>query len=179
MVLNGNFSSINSFNKQKATKFEDFTTLARNMICVFYTNIKYIFMKTFLRTLALLLVVFFSSIELNAQRMNYKTDSGFDIGFGIGGSYQQSDIKNSVGGGFDFTFGHSIYQREKAFFSLDWRFRFLAGTNAAFDHRINDDGTYNNIRYSHFNYDLEFALTLNRLRDRTGIILEWFCRFWS
>ncbi|MDZ7740181.1 MAG: hypothetical protein U5K32_14190, partial [Bacteroidales bacterium] len=36
------------------------------------------------------------------------------------------------------------------------------------------NGTYSNIRLRHFNYDLEAGLTLNRLMERTGIVLTGF-----
>ncbi|MCP4313626.1 MAG: hypothetical protein GY790_20425, partial [Bacteroidetes bacterium] len=121
-------------------------------------------MKTATSRILLLGLLAISLLPVNAQK----------IGFGLGGSYQSSDIKNSIGVGFDFMLGSSIYQQENAFLALDWRFRFLAGYNEAYDHRVNSIGSYDNIRYTHFNYDLEFALTLNRLRERTGIIFSGF-----
>ncbi|MDH5599060.1 MAG: hypothetical protein OEY34_08045, partial [Cyclobacteriaceae bacterium] len=125
----------------------------------------------YLLTAAFLLTVLTTSI---GQRIDFNSDSGFDIGFGLGGSYQQSEVRNSSGTGYDFRFGHSIYRKPEAFFSLDWRFRFLAGQNKAFDDRVNTDGTYNNVKYIHFNYDFELVLTLNRLLNKTGIILSGF-----
>jgi hypothetical protein len=109
-----------------------------------------------------------------AQKANFETNSGISIGFGLGTAYQQSDIANSKGGGFDFTFGSYLYKKENAFLSADWKFRFLAGENMAHDHRINTDGTFSNIRYRFFNYDLELGLTLNRLRERTRIVITGF-----
>ena len=134
-------------------------------------------MKRFIHLLILLPLFLLGINSLHAQRLDYTNDSGWDIGFGLGGSYQQSDIRNFSGGGFTFLVGNAIYQKENAFWSLDWRFRFLGGQNTAFDDRMkfNDiDSTYyySNVRYTHFNYDLEFVLTLNRLRERTGIIVS-------
>lgn len=123
-------------------------------------------------TLLGLLTIFL--LPVNAQNISYSSSGGLKMGLGLGSSYQASDIKNSKGGGFDIWMGSPIYQRESAIFALDWRFRFLAGYNRAYDHRLNTDGIYNNIQLTHFNYDLELALTLNRLRERTGIILSGF-----
>ena len=109
-----------------------------------------------------------------AQKANFETNNGMTIGFGLGAAYQQSDIANSKGGGFDFTLGSYLYKKENAFLSADWKFRFLAGENMAHDHRINTDGTFSNIRYRFFNYDLELGLTLNRLRERTRIVITGF-----
>ena len=83
-------------------------------------------------------------------------------------------MANSSGFGFDFILGSQIYKRENAFLSVDWKFRFLPGQNKAYDHRINADETYSNIRYRFFTYDLELGLTLNRFRERTRIIITGF-----
>lgn len=109
-----------------------------------------------------------------AQKAVFTTNGGMTIGFGLGASYQQSDIANSRGAGFDFTLGSYIYKKESAFLAVDWKFRFLAGENYAHDHRINPDTTFSNIRYAFFDYDLELGLTLNRLRERTRIVLTAF-----
>ncbi|MBN2682384.1 MAG: hypothetical protein JXR58_07735, partial [Bacteroidales bacterium] len=131
-------------------------------------------MKRFLFFL-LAITFFFNGLNtLNAQRIDIESESGFDIGFGLGGSYQTSDIRNFYGGGWTFTFGHSIFQKKDAFFGLDWRFRFLGGLSTAFDDRINIDSTYNNLQYTHFNYDFEFVLTFNRLMENTGVKISLF-----
>ncbi len=121
--------------------------------------------------LGLFTILFLSA---HAQNLSYTTAGGLKMGFGLGYSSQASDIENSKGGGFDYWLGTAIYQQDNAFFALDWRFRFLAGYNRAYDHRVNPDGNYDNIQLTHFNYDLELALTLNRLRERTRIILSGF-----
>jgi large repetitive protein len=109
-----------------------------------------------------------------AQKASFTTNGGMTIGFGAGKAYQRSDLANSNGLGFDFVLGSQIYKKENAFLSVDWKFRFLPGENKAYDHRINPDNTFSNIRYSFFNYDLEVGLTLNRLRERTRIVLTGF-----
>ena len=112
--------------------------------------------------------------DIMAQKAIYTHPGGLSLGFGGGASYQASDLANSRGFGADFTIGTPIYQRENAFLSVDWKFRFLGGQNRAYDHRINPDDTYSNIRYNFFSYDVEFGLTLNRLRERTRIIISGF-----
>ncbi|MEN8229765.1 MAG: hypothetical protein ABFS38_16505 [Bacteroidota bacterium] len=131
-------------------------------------------MKTFKRTLGLLILSTLAFGNSMAQTARYTTNGGITIGFGAGMAYQKSDLANSKGYGFDFILGSQLYKKENAFLSVDWKFRFLAGENKAYDHRINPDNTYSNIRYSFFNYDLELGLTLNRLRERTGIVLTGF-----
>lgn len=118
-----------------------------------------------------------ASLALNnaaAQKAAYTTNRGMTIGFGIGAAYQQSDIANSRGSGFDLSLGSYLYKKENAFLSVDWKFRFLGGENTAYDHRINSDDTYSNIRYDFYNYDLELGFTLNRLRERTRIVISGF-----
>lgn len=134
-------------------------------------------MNSSFRNVILLVITFMVFINVAAQKATYTTNKGLTIGFGLGAAYQQSDIANSRGSGFDVSLGSYLYKKENAFFSLDWKFRFLGGENTAFDHRINSDGTYSNIHYDFYNWDLELGLTLNRLRERTRIILSGFGGF--
>jgi len=131
-------------------------------------------MKARTTSLGLFILIILVFNDSMAQKANITTNGGLTIGFGGGMAYQKSDLVNSKGFGFDFTLGSQLYQKENAFLAVDWKFRFLAGQNKAYDHRINPDDTYSNIRYSFFNYDLELGLTLNRLRERTGIVLTGF-----
>ena len=124
--------------------------------------------------LLLLFILFSNCPDAKAQKAIYTTRGGISLGLGAGASYQQSDIANSRGTALDFTFGTPLYQRENAFLSVDWKFRLLAGENKAFDHRINTDGTYSNLDYKFSSYDLELGLTLNRLRERTRIVISGF-----
>lgn len=126
------------------------------------------------RKLMFTLSIALISVTLFAQKATYTTNGGMIIGFGLGATYQQSDIANSLGTGFDFQLGSYLYHEENAFLSVDWKFRFLGGWNTAFDHRMNPDSSYSNIQYRFFNYDLELGLTLNRLRERTRILLGGF-----
>jgi len=131
-------------------------------------------MKAIKPALWLFLLSMFVFNNSMAQKTSFTTNGGLTIGLGGGTSYQKSDLANSRGFGFDFGIGSPLYQRESAFLSVDWKFRFLAGQNKAYDHRINPDNTFSNIRYSFFNYDLELGLTLNRLREHTGIVITGF-----
>jgi len=131
-------------------------------------------MKALTRTFTLLFLSTLVFPNSMAQKASYTTNSGIIIGFGGGGAYQRSDLANSKGWGADFVFGSHLYKKENAFLSVDWKFRFLAGENRAFDHRINPDSTFSNIRYNFFTYDLELGLTLNRLRERTRIVITGF-----
>ncbi len=131
-------------------------------------------MKTTLRILALVAISLLAINSLTAQKASYSTNGGMTIGFGMGASYQGSDVINSKGTGFDFWLGHHLYKKENAFLAADWRFHFVTGNNKAFDHRINTDDTYSNVRLNFYNYDLELGLTLNRLRERTRIIITGF-----
>ncbi len=131
-------------------------------------------MKALTRAIGLFILSILVFNNSMAQKASFTTAGGMTIGFGGGMAYQKSDLANSKGFGFDFTLGSQLYHKENAFLSVDWKFRFLAGQNKAYDHRINPDNTYSNIRYSFFNYDLELGLTLNRLRERTGIVLTGF-----
>jgi len=131
-------------------------------------------MNPTIRNLAILALAIVIVNKAEAQSSIYTTNSGMTLGFGLGATYQQSDIANSKGSGFNFYLGSYIYKKENAFLSLDWKLRVLGGENQAYDHRIKTDGTYSNIRYSFFNYDLELGLTLNRLKERTRIVITAF-----
>jgi len=131
-------------------------------------------MNSAYRYLILLALTFLVFNKTVSQKASFETNKGMTIGFGLGAAYQQSDIANSRGGGFGFSLGSYFYKKENAFLSVDWKFRFLAGENMAHDHRINPDGTFSNIRYEFFNYDLELGLTLNRLREKTRIVITGF-----
>lgn len=124
--------------------------------------------------IAVLFITLFSFQQSGAQKLTYSTRGGISLGFGIGGVYQQSDIANSRGVGYDITIGTPLYKREGAFLAADWKFRFLAGENKAYDHRVNTDGTFSNIDYKFMSYDLELGLILNRLRERTRIVVSGF-----
>ncbi len=147
----------------------------RNVIVLWFRNCqteKILVLKKTFSCILILLSIW--QLPVIAQQITHTSPDGLKMGFGLGSSWLTSDIKNSKGFGLDIWLGTPIYQRENAFFALDWRFHFLAGTNRAYDHRVNTDGSYSNVQFRHFNYDLEFLLSLNRLREQTGIILGIF-----
>ncbi len=127
------------------------------------------YLKTALTIAAV--VIYTSSFS---QKAVYTTNKGIIIGFGAGASYQQSDIANPMGSGFDFIFGSYLRKKENEFLAVDWKFRYLMGENQAHDHRINTDFTYSNIKYAFFSYDAELGLTLNRFAERTRIVISGF-----
>ncbi len=131
-------------------------------------------MKSTIRNLLIPVLAIAVMNNAGAQTAVYTTNSGMTIGFGLGAAWQQSDIANSKGAGLNFYLGSYIYKKENALLSVDWKIRILGGENQAYDHRINTDGTYSNISYGFFNYDLELGLTLNRLKERTRIVLTAF-----
>ncbi|MDG2343221.1 MAG: hypothetical protein P8L23_01440, partial [Flavobacteriales bacterium] len=149
------------------------------------------------RKLPLLIVSFLISVVSFSQFRNYKTDSGWNIGFNSGGTWQEKEaIINgsdtaftqpftSVRGGF--TFGKAIYEEEGSFFAFDLRFRYLRGINygwsreletipaSQFNHFLSSDiEAYKNYRMDLNEFSLEGVLTLNRLLEQTGIILYGF-----
>ena len=71
-------------------------------------------MKSTIRNLALFILVIVISNNAAAQKAIYTTNRGMTIGFGLGASYQQSDIANSRGGGFDFTLGSYLSKKDNA-----------------------------------------------------------------
>jgi len=131
-------------------------------------------MKALTTTLVLFILTIIVCNHSMAQKVSFTNDGGLTIGLGAGKAYQKSDLDNSDGFGFDFVFGSQLYNKKNAFLSVDWKFRFLAGENKAYDLSIPTDNNASNIRYSFFTYDLELGLTLNRLRERTRIVLTGF-----
>ena len=140
-----------------------------------------------------------SNISL-AQYINYKDDSGWNLGLNIGGSWQRTEkYSNNYDTAYSvpfagytrgFTFGKSIYEKEDKFFSFDLRFRYLKGENSGWipiaDSFADPNGIYSTIApslnddsvYSYNNYQMKFneftfegVLTLNKLREKTGWII--------
>ncbi len=131
-------------------------------------------MKALAPSLGLIFLFTFGFNDSTAQKISHTTHGGWIFGIGAGTSYQRSDIANSRGYGFDLVLGRAFSHRENALLAVDLKYRFLAGQNWAYDHRITLENTFSNIQYSFFTHDLELGLTLNRLRERTGIIISGF-----
>ncbi|MFN3916434.1 MAG: hypothetical protein ACK4K0_01720 [Flavobacteriales bacterium] len=154
-------------------------------------------MRTIYKYIFLIIALTFAS-RTNAQYINYEDDSGWKFGLNIGAAWQQdkalgigklnqADVFPRAGAGFGLTFGKAIFEREGRLLSLDLRFRYLRALTYGQDHTPNYDlandplytnsgltYTFNNYKMDLHQYDLEGVLTLNRLRERTGIILYGF-----
>ncbi|MBX7095176.1 MAG: hypothetical protein K1X56_10660, partial [Flavobacteriales bacterium] len=142
------------------------------------------------------LIYLLSLSPLEAQHINYENDSGWKLGFNMGGVWQQSDMHSRAGIGFGATLGKALYQKPGRFFAFDLRFRYLHGynfgytdtaittfpatsifsgnntTNPALNDYANNQGKmYYNYRMSLNEYSMEGVLTFNKLRERTGIVL--------
>ena len=145
-------------------------------------------MKRSLQFISLTLVLAIFTSDFQAQYINYKDDSGWNIGFNVGGIWQQSDVTTKPGYGLGLTLGKAIYEKEGKFLSFDLRLRYLHGQNKGFNTSISTDLDSAGIYKDYFNsghfhnhkmvvnnmWDLEGVLTLNRLREKTGIILYGF-----
>ena len=134
--------------------------------------------------LLITLAIFFLSLtSAQGQFVNYENDHGWNLGFNIGGVWQQNDFDYTPKGGISggLTFGKSIYEKEGAFFAFDLRYRYLGGWNKGY---ATDTSTiyldtasflgYQNYRLALHEHTLEGVLTLNRLRESTGILLYGF-----
>lgn len=133
---------------------------------------------------------------VNAQGskfVNYERDNGWNIGFNMGATWQPSEgimgstevTKPYAGFGGGMTLGKSIYEKEGSFFAVDLRGRYLGSYNAGwsgvpdYSYELTGDTTgmsfgFRNYSMKLHEFSLEGVLTLNRLRERTGIILYGF-----
>ena len=139
--------------------------------------------KFYLATLITLLIL--GTNTSKAQFINYEDDNGWNLGMNMGATWQEAENNLVSKGGFagGFTFGKSIYEKEGALLALDWRFRYLAGKaygwettrtyGQEFQHHAGGFG-FRNYKFSLNEFTLEGVLTLNRLRERTGILLYGF-----
>lgn len=121
-----------------------------------------------------------------SQFVDYENDKGWNLGFNMGGAWQPREVTSNsttipyAGFSGGLTFGKSIYEKEGAFFAFDWRFRYLQGWNSGWETTPStlpvDSGYvgFRNYKMNFNEYTLEGVLTLNRLRERTGIILYGF-----
>ena len=155
-----------------------------------------------MKNIFLYIIVFITNISV-AQYVNYTNDSGWNLGFNVGGSWQILEkYSNSYDTAYStpfagytrgFTFGKSIYEKEDKFFSFDSRFRYLKGENTGWvpiaDSFADPNGFYSSLTpsfnddsiYSYNNYQMKFneftfegVLTLNKLREKTGWIIYGF-----
>ena len=151
-----------------------------------------------IKNIFLYIIVFLTNVSV-AQYVNYNNDTGWNLGFNLGGTWQETERQNNnsafsrpfAGFSRGFTLGKSIYEKEDKFFSFDLRFRYLKGENSGwtaiadsfaspygiygmpFD---NDDSVfaYQNYQMKFNEYTFEGVLTLNELREKTGLIIYGF-----
>jgi hypothetical protein len=153
--------------------------------------------RSLILTLNLLLVLGLSP-NLFAQTVNSDLQQGYTtFGINAGKAYQSSDVKaDPKGFGFGLTLGKNIFYRPGATFSFDLRSRLLYTQSYGLDrfknHHIENDpavnGTYglnyldypeatgindgfiiSNHKTSHAELGGEAVLTLNELKERTGL----------
>lgn len=155
------------------------------------TNIKHCFMLLLFSIISLPMFAQSNSVE----RTYYDYNRDWTLGFHGGFSWQQSDIYDKFGGGFGLTLGKRITGQPGSFFATDLRGRLTYSNSFGQDYLLNSDTvTLNNLltssngqdvnSYSNdflSNYrtdmvdlDIEGVLTANRLRERTGVILQLF-----
>ena len=151
-----------------------------------------------MKKILLTLITFVITIScINAQYINYQDDSGWNFGLNFGGTWQPKEpfysltdtifSRSYAGFSGGFTFGKAIYEKEGKFFSFDLRFRYLKGKNYGWIALADSFATpnimpgssdsvyaYHNYKMKLNEFNLEGVLTLNRLRERTGIILYGF-----
>ena len=163
---------------------------------------RYMVLNNKMKRFILYIIVLSTNLSIG-QHINYKDDSGWNLGLNIGGSWQTTEkyfndndtAFNSPFAGYTrgFTFGKSLYEKENKIFSFDLRFRYLKGENSGWaalaDSFADPNGYYSSINtglnddsiYSYHNYQMKFneytlegVLTLNKLREKTGWILYGF-----
>ena len=155
-------------------------------------------MKRFLLFFTSFIFLSFTGLTQSGDRqfINYEYDNGWNFGINTGGTWQRKEAfikyndtsftKPYAGFSGGFTFGKSIYEEEGKFFAFDLRFRYLRGKNYGwvakldtipsdhFQYKPNDISAHRNYKMDLNEFSLEGVLTLNRLRERTGIILYGF-----
>ncbi len=147
-------------------------------------------------------VLFFACLFLHSttssQYVNYIDDTGWNLGFNTGGTWQEKELVMIEGdtnfaqpfaqlsGGF--TFGKTVaYFPGNRFFALDLRFRYLRGVNYGWTtsldsiHNLNPNyqqyistQAYRNYRMDLNDFSFEGVLSLHKLREKTGVLLYGF-----
>ena len=153
-------------------------------------------MKTILQLkLALIIALLFPQLA-SSQFTDYERDTKWNIGFNMGGVWQDGDIKlDRPGFGYGFTIGKGIYEAPGKFWSLDARFRYMKGFTFGqeltkldsadiMDNTIyssNPTNYKNRLGYTYLNsktmiheFSLEAVLNFHMLRERTGVLLSVF-----
>ena len=153
-------------------------------------------MKTLLQfTIALFLLCLLPQSSIS-QFTDYERDTKWNLGFNMGGVWQDGDIRlDRPGFGYGFTLGKGIYEHPSKFWSVDLRFRYLKGftyglnTFRTDSSEIEDNTvlstnptnykdalgyTYLNSKTMIHDFSLEAVLNFHALREKTGILLSVF-----
>ena len=149
----------------------------------------------------ILIALLLSAVVGKSQYAKYENETGWSLGGNIGGTYQHpgktSEITPYGGIAGGFTLGKE-WRKKDAFFAPGLRFRYLRGvtfgqdsnrsdslnlasvdrfngnSSAELDYLNNGGVILHNYRNDLNDFSLEGVITLNRLRERTGIILAGF-----
>ncbi len=137
-------------------------------------------MKNILTSI-LLFTLIILKVSVHAQ-----TTHPVELGFNLGASWLQSDVKmKKLGGAGGFTFGQMYLQNEQSSLDWGWRFRYLNAS--AYGQDLKKSGILNNNVLNRINYtsnggtvyqnykttinelSLEFLVGANRLRNKTKV----------
>ena len=153
-------------------------------------------MKTILPIKLALLFFLVLSTAATAQFTNPERDTKWNLGFNMGGVWQDGDVQlDRPGFGYGFTLGKGIYESQGKFWSVDLRFRYMKGktfgqnlslTDSA---SIDDNSIYAqnptnykatqgllflNTETALHDFSLEAVINFHALREKTGILLSVF-----
>ena len=153
-------------------------------------------MKTTLPIKLALLFFLVLSTAATAQFTNPERDTKWNLGFNMGGVWQDGDVQlDRPGFGYGFTLGKGIYESQGKFWSVDLRFRYMKGktfgqnlslTDSA---SIDDNSIYAqnptnykatqgllflNTETALHDFSLEAVINFHALREKTGILLSVF-----
>ena len=145
-------------------------------------------------------ILFITILSLHsfAQKDNSRYYNSWRLGLNLGGAWQTADYRSCWGMAGGFTLEKGLGENSTNFFSFAIRGRYLAANTYGMDfnrnYNIKDNYAYNgkndvkvnyvdsmpaNRRYVYDNYkmtlgegSLELQLTFNRLRERTGVLLN-------
>jgi hypothetical protein len=127
--------------------------------------------------------------SLQAQKLDYDTDSKWFLGLNTGGTWNTTDVRNKTHVGWGFTLGRSFNYNYGKKFSFDLRLRYLGGKwygqdydttslngyNPSFGPGGSVAQVYDTLGYTINNFQaevhelgLELVLHANGLRERTG-----------
>ncbi|MGB1041508.1 MAG: outer membrane beta-barrel protein, partial [Flavobacteriales bacterium] len=153
-------------------------------------------MKTILHLKIALIIALLLPLSSNAQFTDYERDTKWNLGFNMGGVWQDGDILlDRPGFGYGFTLGKGIYEAPNRFWSVDLRMRYLKGRTFGQDIKLTDSSELadnsvfatnpsnykNTLGFTYFNtetalhdFSLEAVVNFHGLREKTGVLLSVF-----